>query len=110
MIDILNVLLQYISMQAALVGVIAVQLYKYMVPSPTGGKNFQTIPGKIYDRLLPFVGPLAAMLACLALEWRIVHPEIGASGLVPQDIVKGLLSGLASEFFLRIYYKTLMGI
>lgn len=109
--DILAVLMQYINPQATLVGVAAVLAFKYFSPGPIEGeRSLDTIPGKIWDRLIPFVGPSAAIVATIGLEWYQVHPEIGKRGIVAQDIVRGILSGFASDFALRIYYKTIKGI
>lgn len=109
--DIFTVLLQVINVPATLCGVAAVQLFKYLSPGPVEGeRSLETMPGKIWDRILPFVSPTVAIAATIGMEWYTVHPEIGKKGIIPADIVRGLLSGLASDYALRIYYKTIKGI
>ena len=111
MYDIVGVLMQYVNLQAALMGVIAVQAYKYLVPSPVPGeKSLQTIPGHIWDRILPFVAPITALIVCMILEWNVIHPGDTVPRVTSQDVVRGLLSGLGSDFMLRIYYKTFVGL
>lgn len=109
--DIITVMLQVINIPATLCGVAAVQLFKFFTPGPLDGeRSLETMPGKIWDRLLPFVAPVTAIAATIGMEWYTVHPEIGRAGIIPADIVRGLLSGLASDYALRIYYKTIKGI
>ena len=111
MVDIVQIFMGLINVQAALVGMAAIQFWKWLTPGPVEGeRTLETRPGTLMDRLVPFVGPLAAFVANIALEWWMVHPEIGKAGIVPQDVVRGVLSGIASDFIWRIYYKTVKGI
>ena len=109
--DLIGALFQFVNLQASLLGVIAVQVYKYLSPSPPPGeRSMETVKGSIWDRILPFVAPITALLVCLLLEWGLTHPPDNVARITAQDIVRGLLSGLASDFMLRIYYKTIVGL
>lgn len=116
--DILTLLLQYINLPAAFVGVVAVLTVKYFLPTPVPAgttppptRSFQTVAGSLGTRLLPLVGPVSATVACIAIEWFVPHAELaGKTGIVPNDVVRGILSGWASDFFLRVYYKSIAGV
>jgi hypothetical protein len=100
--DIFSTLQNFINIPAALVGVVAVLALQYFLPSPSPDKPFGLVPGSLGSRLIPMVNPVVACIVCLVLEWD-QHFTAG-------DVVKGILSGWASEWFMRVYYKSVKGI
>lgn len=101
---------QYMSIPAVIVGVGAILLVQYLAPAPEGATKFATTPGNWVSRLLPLIGPCIAMVVCIAIEWYVPHAELGGkSGLIPNDYVRGINSGIGSEFLLRVYFKTFAG-
>jgi hypothetical protein len=100
--DFFQTLQNFINIPAALVGVAAVLGVMYFLPSPTPDRPFGLIPGSLGSRLIPLVNPVVACVVCIVLEWD----DKFTSG----DIVKGVLSGWASEWFMRLYYKSIKGI
>ncbi len=99
--DIIQILLSLVNLKAALIGVAATQAYCYFVPSPADGV-FATTGGGWRARLVPLVAPLFAVAACVILEWDGKYS--------PDDVVRGILSGFASEVMLRFYYKSIRGL
>lgn len=96
--NIFNLFGRYMSIPAVIVGVGAILATQYLAPSSDPNKSLSTVPGTLVDRLLPFVGPLVATIVCVIIEWDRV--------LTPNDIVRGINSGIGSEFVLRIYFKS----
>lgn len=101
MVDVFQLLMTMVNIQAALVGVVATQVWNFFVPGTTDSP-FSTTGGGWRARVAPAIGPVFATIACVALEWD------GAFSAF--DVTRGILSGFASEFMLRIYYKTIKGI
>lgn len=97
-----NALQAYINVMATLLGMGAILFTQWHLPSPTPDKSLETIPGHLGSRLLPFVGPVAAFIACLILEWD--------KKFTAMDFARAFMSGVVSEFIFRIYYKTYKGV
>jgi hypothetical protein len=110
-VDIITLLLQYINLPAALAGVAVTLAVMYLGPGPENAKWFELKPGTLLARLVPAIAPATAIVVCIVLEWNLPHPELGnVKGIVPNDVVRGILSGWGSEFILRIYFKTVAGV
>lgn len=109
--DIIALLMQYINLPAALAGAAVTLAVMYLCPGPADAKWFELKPGSWESRLIPAIAPVTAIVVCMLLEWNLLHPELGnAKGIVPNDVVRGILSGWGSEFILRIYFKTVAGV
>jgi hypothetical protein len=100
--DVIGILLGFVNLQAALLGVAASQAFAYILPAKEGGDTFSTQAGTVGARLQPFVAPFVACVATFFLEWD--------KAFTAPDAVRGFLSGFASEYFLRVYYKTIRGL
>ncbi len=99
--DVVTLLLGFVNIQAALLGVAATQMVSYILPSREGDGKFSTRAGYWGSRLLPFVAPVVACGATVMLEWD--------GRWASTDAVRGVLSGFMSEFLLRTWYKTIRG-
>lgn len=112
--DIGQVLYSVISLPGVIAGIGVAILYLYATPGPVdaeGKRQLATIPGTIWARLQPLVGPTAAFLSTIAVEWYQTHPELGnVKGLLPADVVRGVTTAFGCEYFFRIYYKTIKGV
>jgi hypothetical protein len=109
--DIITLLLQYINLPAALAGAAVTLGVMYMLPAADNAKWFEIKPGTWYGRLVPAIAPVVAVIVCIILEWNVPHAELnGKTGIVANDVVRGILSGWGSEFILRIYFKTVAGV
>lgn len=103
MYDVIGLLGTMVNVQAAMIGVVAVQVWNYIAPgaaSPEGA--FSTKAGGWMARAAPAIAPLFGALACVLLEWD--------GRIQAYDVSRGILSGFASEFMLRVYYKTIKGL
>jgi hypothetical protein len=101
MLDVIQMLMTMVNLKAAMIGVAAAQAWNFFTPS-TADNPFATAGGGWRARVAPIVSPIVASIACVALEWDRT--------LLSDDIARGILSGFASEFMLRIWYKTIKGI
>ena len=100
-LDVIASLMSMVNLKGAMIGVAAAQAWNYFVPT-TADNKFMTIGGHWMARLSPAVAPTAAMFATIMLEWNEVF--------LADDAARGILSGLMSEFALRVWYKTLRGV
>jgi hypothetical protein len=108
MFDFVSILFGMVNMKAAMIGVIAAQVWAYFCPSknladgtPATG-TFFTIGGGWMARLIPIIAPVVACAVTIALEWD--------KNFIADDAARGVLSGFASEWMLRVYYKTIKGL
>jgi hypothetical protein len=102
MIDIPKILLSLINLPAVICGIAVLEIVKRLLPTPEGGEPAHTIPGHWGTRLLPFVPIFTASVVTIALEWD--------GKFAPMDVVRGVISGQATELIYRIYNKTIKGV
>ena len=92
---------QYMSIPAVIAGAGAIVIVRYLVPSSDSSDKLSVIPGVFITRLLPLLGPLMAILICVAMEWD--------KKFTVMDFARGINSGIGSEFIFQLYRKTFSG-
>jgi hypothetical protein len=104
MFDFVTILFQLVNMKAAMLGVAAAQAWAYFTPAQDGEHPdpFSTKGGGWRARAIPVISPVIAIVATIVLEWD--------NSFIPDDAARGLISGFASEWMLRVYYKTVKGL
>lgn len=99
--QVLTIFGQYMSIPAVIAGAGVILLIRRLVPSSDPNDALSTVPGALSTRLLPLVGPAVAIIACVAIEWD--------KQFTATDFVRGVNSGIGSEFVLRLYFKSVVG-
>jgi len=100
--DIIAILLQHINVSASLAGAAVTLAVMYLLPGLKEARWFEIKPGTWYARLVPAIAPAVAILVCVVMEWDGTFSA--------RDVVRGILSGWGSDFILRIYFKTVVGV
>jgi hypothetical protein len=99
--QILTLFGQYMNVYAMFTGIAAILVIRRLVPNSDPTDNLSTVPGTPITRLLPLVGPTVAVVTCIVLEWD--------KAFTAMDFVRGVTSGMGSEFMLRLYFKSFAG-
>jgi hypothetical protein len=100
MIDLWTLVSQFVNLPATIAAAAIAWYAQRMLPSPEGEVN-RTVPGSIGARLIPFVAPFVALVFCLSLERK--------TGINATTFVRGIISGFAAEYLLRVTFKTVLG-
>jgi len=100
--DLWGMISQYINLPATMAAAgIAWLLQIYVLPSPQGAEPHVTVAGSFWARIQPLFAPIMATGFCLAAEWD--------KSLSAMDVIRGINSGIASEYLLRVVFKSILG-
>jgi hypothetical protein len=98
--DILPIVQQFVNVKAVMLAVLLTQGVKYWLPSPSGEKKTEVVPGALSTRLLPFLPVLIGILYCTLVE---------RTATVMEDSIRGIFTGMMAAFAYRTTKVSIFG-